>query len=276
MLEAKMADLDNAVDSTPQDRTRQIVVLVVILVATIAANVLGAFMGQTDTGDIANQQFGDSVYFFPATYVFGTIWPVIYLGIVGLAVHQALRTQRTNPRYRRGMVLLTINLVLNAGWVAIFGARLYALSLVTIVPILVTAIIAYDRLAVGRSPQVGIENLWKTSVGIYTAWLTIATVANVSLVLADAGWSGLGLTPVEWGLTITIAGIVLGVLFLLLFKDASFPAVYAYAYLGIMVRQRGVVPSIATTALIGTAIFALLVLYLIGRRVRTPRPLRSR
>lgn len=60
-------------------------------------------MPSTDTGDIANQTFNDTVFFFPATYVFATIWPVIYLGIVGLTIRQALKSQATNPQYRRGL-----------------------------------------------------------------------------------------------------------------------------------------------------------------------------
>jgi hypothetical protein len=75
--------------ATRADRVRQIVVLILILASTVAANGLSIAFSETDTGNIANQTFQDSVYFFPATYVFATIWPVIYLGIVGLATDAA-------------------------------------------------------------------------------------------------------------------------------------------------------------------------------------------
>ncbi|MFW5814290.1 MAG: TspO/MBR family protein [Spirochaetota bacterium] len=173
---------------TRSDLVRRIVVLVLLLAGTVAANVLGMAMGATDTGDIANETFSDAVFFFPATYVFATIWPVIYLGILGLAVHQALPSQAANPLYRRGMWMLAINLVLNAGWVAVFGSQLFILSLVTIIPILVTGVLAYGWLGVGRSPEASAaEKVLTVAVSIYTAWLTIATVANVSLALAAAG-----------------------------------------------------------------------------------------
>lgn len=263
-----MADTVVENEPRPSDVPRQVITLVIIVLATIAANILALAPGQTDTGDIANQEFSDSVFFFPASYVFSTIWPVIYLGIVGLAAHQALPSQKTNRRYRRGMGILAANLVLNAAWVAVFGVRLYTLSLITIVPILVTAILAYDWLAVGHSPHAGAENIWKTSVAIYTAWLTIATVANVSLALASAGWSGFGLTPEQWGLAITLVGIGLGVLMLFIFTDAAFPAVYAYAYLGIFFRQQGQVQPVAIAAIVGAIVFALLAIYLGIRKLR--------
>ena len=255
------------------DVVRQIAVVVIVLAATFAANFLGAAMSQTDTGNIANENFSDSVFFFPATYVFATIWPVIYLGIVGLAIHQALPSQGTNPRYRRGMWMLAINLVLNAGWVAVFGAELFVLSLVTIVPILVTAVLAYAWLGTGRAGDASTaERVLGVSISIYVAWLTIATVANVSLALAAAGWDGFGISYETWGTIMIVVGIGLGVVMLLLFRDPVFPAVYAYAYLGIMVRRLGEVPPVVFAAAVGIVIFvALFALSLVMRSKRAPR-----
>ena len=41
---------------------------------------------QRTRADVAKETFSDTLFFFPATYVFVTIWPVIYLGIVGLGL----------------------------------------------------------------------------------------------------------------------------------------------------------------------------------------------
>lgn len=254
---------------TRADVVRQVVTLVLILAATVAANVLGMAMGETDTGNIANQTFSDTVFFFPATYVFATIWPLIYLGILGLAIHQALPSQAANPRYRRGMWMLSVNLVLNAGWVAIFGAELFLLSLVTIIPILVTAVLAYAWLGVARSPEAGVaEKVLTIPVGIYTAWLTIATVANVSLALVSAGWDGFGISYETWGVIMLIVGIGLGVALLLVFRDATFPFTYAYAYAGIMVRRLGEVQGVVIAAIAGAAVFVVLFVVTLAVRGR--------
>ena len=246
------------------DTLRQVIVLILILVGTIAANLLGLSVQGTETGDIANQNFQDSVYFFPASYVFGTIWPVIYLGILGLAIHQALPSQRHNPRYRRGGLMLAINLILNGGWVLVFGLQLFVWSFVLIIPILVTAVLAYDWLSVGRTPAlpesypVPAERLFKGAVSIYVAWLSIATVASASTALVAAGWNGFGLSPESWGVIIAIVGIALGAFLLWLFHDPLFAVVYAYAYLGIVVRQAGEVPGVVVTAAVGAGIFVIL------------------
>ena len=249
-------------DTRTANQVRQIVVLLIIVGATIAANVLG--MRQ---GDVANDNFAANVFFFPANYVFGTIWPVIYLGIVALAVHQVLPSQRENQRYQRGMWMLAANLVLNGSWVVIFNAELFVLSLVAIVPILATAVIAHRQLGVARSPEAGLaERILTIPVSIYVAWLTIATVANVSLVLADAGWGGFGLAYTTWGVIMLIVGVVLCGVFLLVLKDPVFPVVYAYAYLGIMVRRLGEIQSIVITSIVGAGV--LLLLFAVGLFVR--------
>lgn len=257
---------------TGTDIARQIIALVFILAGTVLANILGMAMSETDTGNIANQTFNDSLFFFPATYVFGTIWPVIYLGIVGLAIHQALPSQATNPRYRRGIMMLAINLLLNAGWVAIFGARLFVWSLVAIIPILVTAVLANAWLRVGRSPEAPMgERVLKVAVGIYTAWLTIATVANAAAALVSVDWNGFGLAYETWGVIISIVGIGLGFVFGLLFRDPTFFAVYAYAYVGIFVRQLDQATGVAITTAVGAGLFIVLFVVAMVVRARSGR-----
>lgn len=269
-----------ALGRTNRDLTRQVATLVLVVIGAVAANVFGLLIGNMDTGDIANQTFQDSVFFFPASYVFVTIWPVIYLGVVGLAIHQVLPSQADNPRYRKGGYMLAINLLLNAAWVVVFGAQLFVWSFVLILPILATAVLAYEWLGVGKTPPAPQayptvwERLFKGAVSIYTAWLTIATVASASTALVAAGWNGFGIAMESWGLIISIVGVVLGAGLMWLFRDPIFALVYAYAYLGIFVRQSGEAPAVALTAIIGAAIFVVLFVVVLllwrgqGREVR--------
>ena len=257
-------------DETTAYRAGQIVVLIVVIGATIAANILG--MRQ---GDVANGNFAATVFFFPADFVFGTIWPVIYLGVAALAVHQVLPSQVPNRRYQRGMWVLACNLVLNGAWIVIFNAELFVLSLLAIVPILATAVIAYRRLEIGRAPEAGLaERMLTIPVAIYVAWLTIATVANVSLVLANEGWGGWGLDYSTWGVLMLVVGTGLGGILLLVFRDPVIPAVYLYAYMGIMVRRLGEYQGIVIASIAGAAVFfALFVISLVSRHRAPAAPI---
>ena len=227
---------------TSGDLVRQIVTLVVILGASVAANLLGMSVNGQETGDIANTTFNDTVLFFPATYVFGTIWPVIYLGIIGLAIHQVLPSQATNLTYRQGGYLLAANLILNALWVWVFGIGEFVISFFLILPIVATAVLAYMWLGIGApTGQPGgapvIERVFKVAVGIYAAWLTIATIASAATALVSAGWNGFGLTDTVWTVIMLGVGTLLCILLVIRFKDPTFAAVYVYAFIGILVRR---------------------------------------
>ena len=125
-----------------------IVTLVVLVVGTTVANILG-FQANTDTGNIANQTFNDANYFFPATYVFTTIWPVIYSGIIAWAVYQALPAHRDNPRFRAAAPWLMVNLVLNGLWVWVFGMEAFVSTLPIMAALVFTLAVAYGKLRIG-------------------------------------------------------------------------------------------------------------------------------
>lgn len=231
-----------------------IVTLVAIVVATIAANYLG-FQANTDTGNIANQTFNDANYFFPATYVFTTIWPVIYLGIVGWAVYQALPAHRDNPRFRAAAPWLIVNLILNAVWVWVFGMEAFVSTLPIMLALVVTAVIAYDKLQIGRVKVGRWERILQIPISIYLAWLTVATVANIASALISSDWNGFGLSYLTWGVIMLLvaAGLAL-FLYRTFYHDVVILLVYLYAFIGIIIRYSDI-----TAILVAAAVGALIV-----------------
>ena len=82
---------------------------------------------------------------------------------------------------------------------------------------------------------------------LYTAWVTLATIANLSAVQTANGWDAIGLTAVSWTLLkIAIAGAI-GASMVVRFGDAIFVLVVAWAAYGISVMQS------ATPAVSGAA-----------------------
>jgi len=72
---------------------------IIAALATIGMNVLATTLplnGQ-NTGAISDRFV---VFFVPARYVF-SIWGLIYIGLIGYAIYQALPSQRRNPRLQR-------------------------------------------------------------------------------------------------------------------------------------------------------------------------------
>lgn len=237
------------------NKTRTILTLIVMIIGIIAANYLG-FRANTDTGDIANNTFNDANYFFPATYVFTTIWPVIYAGLLGWAIYQALPAQRDNPRFRAAAPWLMVNIILNGLWVFIFGREAFISTLPIMAVLVYTAVVAYRKLEIGRA-RVGMwERILQIPVSIYLAWLTVATVANIASALIAAGWNGFGISNEVWGLVMLLVGAGLAVfLYRGLHNDVVIPLVYLYAYVGIIVRYSDV-PLVLAGAVIGAIIVA--------------------
>lgn len=233
---------DTTVSSNNNNTLWSIITLVVLVAATIAANWLG-FQANTDTGNIANQTFNDSNYFFPATYVFTTIWPVIYAGILGWAVYQALPANRDNPRLRAAAPWLMVNLILNALWVWVFGMQMFVTTLPIMAVLVITGAIIYGKLEIGQTKVPTWERILQIPYSIYFAWLTVAAVANGASALIAAGWNGFGLSPETWGVIMLLVGAALAVfLYRTFYRDWVFLLVYVYAYVGIIVRYADVQP----------------------------------
>ena len=187
---------------------RQIVTLVAIIGAfgtNIWANI-NPVNGLT-IGAISQQIF-DEVLITPASYAFA-VWGLIYLGLISLAIYQALPMQRTNSVMRQVGYKLAIASVAQIIWVFCFLYRQYAASFVAMLCILLPLISAYWSL-----PFKGRVDRWsrwliRTPISIYLAWISIATILNGAIVLTSIEWSGWGISAVWWTvIMLLIAGLI--------------------------------------------------------------------
>jgi hypothetical protein len=248
--------------------------VVAAVLGTIVMNALAnivPFNGQ-QTGDVSDKY---PVLFVPAGYVF-SIWGVIYAGLIGYAVFQALPAQGANPRLQRIRGWVLPNLVANSIWLLLFHFELLALSVAVITFMLLSLIVIYLRLEVGRT-AVSTAERWLAHVPftLYLAWLTVATIANISVWLYSLQWSGLGLSAAAWTNTLLVVATAISVALSLKNRDAVFITVPLWAFVGIAVKQAAV-PSVAFTAATMAGVTALTCVVIVarafGRRKRlTPR-----
>lgn len=246
--------------------TWSIITLIVLIAGVIAANYLG-FRANADTGDIANNTFNNVNYFFPASYVFTTIWPVIYTGLIGWAIYQALPANRENPRFRAAAPWLMINIALNGLWVWVFGLEAFVSTLPIMAALVFTAVVAYRKLRIGQEPVGTWERVLQIPIRIYLAWLTVATVANIAAALIAAGWNGFGVSYEVWGVIMLLVGAGLSFFLYRGFnRDVVFPLVYLYAYIGIIVRYADEPLILVGAAAGATALAAVAAFHFINRR----------
>lgn len=219
------------------DRFRPILTLTAIL-AAFGINVLAniAPIGGLTIGEISNTIFGE-IKIIPASYAFA-IWGIIYLGLISLGIYQVLPNQRQNPDLPQMGYDLVLASLAQIAWVFLFQYRLFALSLVAMLGILVPLIRLYVRLGIG-SVRVSRKQKWYVHipVSIYLAWISVATILNVAIVLYDLGWSGWGIDPSVWTAFVLIVGAAITATVIMQRSDIAFPLVIVWAYSAIALRH---------------------------------------
>ncbi|MFV9635216.1 tryptophan-rich sensory protein [Mycobacterium neumannii] len=227
--------------------------------ATLVVNYLANSLpinGQT-TGDVTRRF---EVYFVPAGYVF-SIWSLIYLGLIAYTAYLGvtLAQRRDDSGAARAIVpwyLLTA--AANCCWLFAWHHNQFPLSMLVMVVLLVALIVIY-RLQASRPPTSTLER-WTVHIPfrVYLGWMSVATIANATITLDDAGWSGFGLSEPTWGVIMVVVAAALGVVMNLRHRDIAYGLVIIWALIGIAVRLSEITPvliaSLAGAAAVGLAV----------------------
>lgn len=232
---------------------RQIAV-VLSLVGMVTINALAnivPFNGQT-TGEISDRY---PVLFTPAGYVF-SIWGLIYLLLGAYVIFQALPAQRDNPRLKAVGWMFVLSSLANSAWIVAWHENLLGFALLEIVILLATLIIIYRRLGYGIvSVPAGERWLAQLPFSVYLGWVTVATIANTTILLYDLGWNGFGISPEIWTVIVFIVVMVLAGQITRVRRDAALLLVFVWALVGIAQKQSAV-PLVSYAALGSAAVIA--------------------
>lgn len=167
--------------------------------------------------------------FTPAGFTF-SIWGVIYLALTAFVIYQALPAQRDNQEIAQISKLFQINCLANAVWIFVWHYDLLALSVLVMLVILTTLVFIYKKLLDSAA-------LLRLPFSIYTGWITLATIANVSVLQINSGFDDVLLSAVNWTLLkLAVCGAI-GAIMAIRFRDVAFTLVVAWAAYGIHVKQ---------------------------------------
>jgi hypothetical protein len=237
--------------------TRQLVTLVAIIASIIVNTLSNIFpLNGTNVGQLSNTLLAP-VQITPANYAFA-IWGVVYLGLIAYGMYQFQSTERHNPRLERGGYLLTIACAFQCAWIYLFLARLFPLSIVAMLGILLSLIALYQCLGIGGQ-NISRSEKWflHIPISIYLGWITAATIVNVASTLYVSEWDGWGIAPTAW--TVLMMGISAAIAFYVYIErhDRAYLLVIVWALLGIAIRQIGT-PLIAVAGVIMSIALLLL------------------
>ncbi|MFC8922659.1 tryptophan-rich sensory protein [Cellulosimicrobium sp. NPDC057127] len=199
------------VPPTSADRVRQVVVLVGSLVAAgAAAYGAGAFGGTSVEQTAGGALSATATPVAPDNPAF-RIWSVIYLGLFAFAVYQVLPRHTATPRLRLTAWWVLASMVLNAAWIGVVQAGWLVASVVVIAALLAVLAVLVVRLLRSAPDSTAQAVVLDGTIGLYTGWVSVATLANVAAVLADAGVGGLGLGATAWGVVVVVLAAALSV-----------------------------------------------------------------
>jgi hypothetical protein len=253
-----------------KDNVRQVLVILALILTLMVNWLANALPINGYTTAQVSDMF--AVYFVPAGYVFA-IWGVIYLFLIGFAAYQALPSQRENPRLRSIGYVFILSCLANSAWIFFWQYLLFSWTLLLMLTLLVSLILIYLRLDIGRSRASTAETwLVRVPFSIYLGWVTVATIANVTDVLEYWSWNGWGIFPEHWAVIMLAIATLLAALVSFTRRDAAFLLVLIWAFAGIGVKQAdtAVVANAAWTA---TGLVALILV--VGLFWKRPKPVAS-
>ncbi len=206
----------------------------------IAVNALSgsAMLGGRSVGEIS------AIYpavFTPAGITF-SIWGVIFLWLLVFVVYQARdifsSNQQDMPFLEQISFWFIVANVANTAWIFAWTNELIFLSLVLIVTLFISLLAIYIRLQVGAAP-VSRRDKWlvHNPFRIYLGWISVATIANVTVLLVAQGVPAFDANGFLWGAIMTGVGALLGVIILLRRADIAYGLVIVWAIFGIFLKQ---------------------------------------
>ncbi len=248
-----MTNIAAGTQSANSDLARQGAVIAA-LAATVATNALANILplnGQ-NTGEISARF---PVLITPPGYVFG-IWGLIYTGLISYAVYQALPSRRENARLRRIAWPFVLSCAANIVWLLLWHYNQFGLTLGAMVGLLL-ALITIDRRLGKWGEQPLDETIFaRLPFSVYLGWISVATIVNATVVLYNAGWDGMGVSPELWTTALLGVGAGLGATMGARQGDPAFPLVLAWAFAGIA-RNSADVPLVGPAAWVATAVAVL-------------------
>lgn len=213
-----------------------ILALIGVLVLNSLSN--GQLVAGKTIGNVSDNLY---TLFAPAGITF-SIWGLIYLSLIGFAIFQARALGKDALQAQDAVGTIgfwfVLSSICNVVWLIAWLNEKPGIALLLMLGLLVSLLVIYTRLNTFLAPSdPGVFWLVKMPFSLYTSWICVATIANVSAWLAFNSWAGWGLSAYTW--TILLIGIasVVGVVMTWVRHDPFFALVNVWALFGIWIKH---------------------------------------
>ena len=232
-------------------------------VGVIATNYLANALpiGGVTTGEASNSYAN---LFTPAGITF-SIWGLIYTLLLVYVIYSwGLFNKKRNAEKKELISkvdkLFIINALGNIAWIFAWHYGFIALSVI-IMLVLLTTLILIANLINNQEFSLSDKICLRLPFSIYFGWITVATIANITVFLVSINWSGWGISDQIWTIIILLVGVIIGILRSLKDKNIPYISVLIWAYGGILFKHiseagfSSQYPNIIITLIISIVIF---------------------
>ena len=243
----------------------------VLFFVMIIVNIIGDTLpinGFT-TGEVADS-FPN--LFAPAAFTF-SIWGLIYLLLAGYTIYQLVyshinRDAACEKLFAKIGVYFSISSIANILWILSWHYFAIASSMLLIIVILVCLIIINAEINITElslSEKIFIN----LPFSVYFGWITVATIANATVLLTSYNWDGFGISEVTWTVIVILLGLLISLATMLKNKDLAYGLTVIWAYLGILIKHTssngfdGEYPAIIITVIVSMVLLFIVGIYIL-------------
>lgn len=194
----------------------------------------------------------------PSPYAFA-IWGPIYLGLIVFPIFQLIKKREEHPAWIELRAWYAANVVANGVWL-VLASYDFRWSTVLVISFMLVSLFRINQLLLDiKQAHAPLNFIAERLVfGLYFAWITLATVLNVSTDLKSSGWDGGAFGEVNWTIVMMVVAAVIAAFTAWKFRNAPYALVVVWAFVAIARKHLGVYPIISYVAIGVVVIFAAL------------------
>ncbi len=198
--------------------------------------------------------------FAPAGVAF-SIWGLIYLLLGAYILYQFKKKNKKMEEISNKITPFFIGTSLaNISWIFAWHYDYIGVS-VLIMTVLLFLLIKIADILRGENFTLLGSICIKLPFSLYFGWITVATIANITVFLVSIGWNGFGITDYIWTSIILVVGALIGILRMNKDKNIFYGIVLVWAYFWILFKHfsangfNGEYPIIMATAIVCLFLF---------------------
>lgn len=228
--------------------------------------VLNGLANTTLIGGVSTEVISDRYQnlFTPAGITFA-IWGVIYLALGYFVIFQLGKTgygSKKKEALEKIGILFVVSCILNGVWLIAWGYDQIPLSLGIMVLLLITLYIIYFRLQGIKDYLYNDEKrAFLVPFSLYTAWITVAVIANLAAFFKYINWDGFGISETIWIVFSIVFATLVNLAFIYFKSDIFFGLVGVWALSGIAIGryEDGNIIPVGYAAIGGAAVILIFV-----------------